>query len=188
MAMMACMPNSGWNAWRYHMAEKSPAVQPTRHRRVLTPARFHVALELQKLRLSAEGVGALADLQVEVAAVLLQEEEEAGAVLLLHFGRDWQDRIVAAGFLERLGDMGERGCEAERMCCERVDREVRKRCAMIAFPIVTSPESGDDQMGSDIEGGLVVWFDEAPSAANGSITANFLVSPSRSSIVMGKQP
>ncbi|CAH0030217.1 unnamed protein product [Clonostachys rhizophaga] len=147
---MACMPSSGWNAWRYHMAEKSPAVQPTRHRRVLTPARFHVALELQKSRLSVEGVGALADLQGEVAAVLLQEGD-AGAVLLLHFGRDWQDRIVAAGFLERLGNMDERGCEAERMRRERVDRELRKRCAMIAFPIVMSPESGDDQMGSDFE-------------------------------------
>ncbi|CAH0056330.1 unnamed protein product [Clonostachys solani] len=150
---MACMPSSGWNAWRYHMAEKSPTVQPTRHRRVLTPARFHVALELQKSRLSVEGVGALADLQVEVVAVLLQvevaavllQEDDAGAVLLLHFGRDWHDRIAAAGFLERLKDMGERGCEAERTCRARVDREVRKS-------------------------------DEALSATNGSITANFLIS------------
>lgn len=54
IAMMASMPISEWKAWRYHMAEKSPRVQPMRHRRVLTPARRHVDLDVQKPRDEAD--------------------------------------------------------------------------------------------------------------------------------------
>lgn len=38
------------------MAEKSPAVQPTRHRNVLTVARRHVALDVQKAADAIEAV------------------------------------------------------------------------------------------------------------------------------------
>ncbi|KAL7619827.1 hypothetical protein AAE478_010372 [Parahypoxylon ruwenzoriense] len=41
------MPNSGYHAWRSHMAEKSPRVQPTRHRNVFTAARCQVGPEDQ---------------------------------------------------------------------------------------------------------------------------------------------
>ena len=47
-AMIVDSPRSAWNDCRYHIAEKSPTVQPTRHRRVLIPARFHTGVELQK--------------------------------------------------------------------------------------------------------------------------------------------
>jgi len=56
MAMMPPMAMSGWKAWRYHMAEKSPSVQPTRHLSVLTPARRHVGREAQKADSVTEGV------------------------------------------------------------------------------------------------------------------------------------
>lgn len=49
MAMMLEMPSSGCAACRYHMAEKSPAVHPTRHRVVLTMALFHTGFDDQKL-------------------------------------------------------------------------------------------------------------------------------------------
>lgn len=55
--MMALVPISGWKAWRYHMAEKSPSVQPTRHLSVLTPARFHVGLDDQKSTDVTAGAG-----------------------------------------------------------------------------------------------------------------------------------
>lgn len=45
--MMVDIPRSAWKDCRYHMAEKSPAVHPTRHRRVLIPARFQTGVELQ---------------------------------------------------------------------------------------------------------------------------------------------
>jgi hypothetical protein len=48
MAMMVLMPRSAWYAWRYHMAEKSPVVQPSRQRDVLTMALFHTERERQK--------------------------------------------------------------------------------------------------------------------------------------------
>lgn len=48
--MIADMPMSAWYACRYHMAEKSPAVQPTRQRRVLIEARFQVVREDQNAR------------------------------------------------------------------------------------------------------------------------------------------
>ena len=46
-AMMVGTPRSAWNDCRYHIAERSPAVQPTRHRSVLIPARFQTGVELQ---------------------------------------------------------------------------------------------------------------------------------------------
>jgi hypothetical protein len=46
-AMMIGNPRSAWNDCRYHIAEKSPAVHPTRQRRVLTPARFQTGVEVQ---------------------------------------------------------------------------------------------------------------------------------------------
>lgn len=46
-AMVVDNPRSAWNDCRYHMAEKSPTVQPTRHRSVLIPALFHTGVELQ---------------------------------------------------------------------------------------------------------------------------------------------
>lgn len=46
-AMIGDIPRSAWKDCRYHIAEKSPAVHPTRHRRVLTPARFQTGVELQ---------------------------------------------------------------------------------------------------------------------------------------------
>lgn len=54
MAMMAPIPRSGWDAWRYHIAEKSPAVHPTKHRSVLTEARRHVGLDAQKSNANGE--------------------------------------------------------------------------------------------------------------------------------------
>lgn len=47
IAITVPVPISGWNDWRYHMDEKSPRVQPTRHRSVLTPARRHRGLDDQ---------------------------------------------------------------------------------------------------------------------------------------------
>jgi hypothetical protein len=47
IAMIVCMPRSVWKAWRYHIAEKSPIVQPTRQRRVLIAARFQIGLDDQ---------------------------------------------------------------------------------------------------------------------------------------------
>lgn len=41
------------------MAEKSPRVHPTRHRSVLTEARFHVGLELQNEVVEMVGAGAV---------------------------------------------------------------------------------------------------------------------------------
>jgi hypothetical protein len=49
-AMIVVSPRSAWNDCRYHMAEKSPAVQPIRHLKVLTPARRHTAEDPQKWR------------------------------------------------------------------------------------------------------------------------------------------
>ena len=46
-AMIVVSPRSAWNDCRYHMAEKSPAVQPIRHLKVFTPARRHTAEDLQ---------------------------------------------------------------------------------------------------------------------------------------------
>lgn len=60
MAMMLDMPMSGWKACRYHMAAKSPVVQPTRHRKVLTPARRHADREDQKARVVRGGGGDIA--------------------------------------------------------------------------------------------------------------------------------
>lgn len=48
--MIVPMPKSAWYACRYHIAAKSPVVQPTRHRNVFTPARRHVARHDQKAR------------------------------------------------------------------------------------------------------------------------------------------
>lgn len=56
--IMALMPRSGWKAWRYHIAEKSPNVQPTRHRRVLTPARLQICLDDQNSSVLIGGVSA----------------------------------------------------------------------------------------------------------------------------------
>ncbi|KAF6826121.1 hypothetical protein CPLU01_09853 [Colletotrichum plurivorum] len=55
IAMTDSTAISGWNDWRYHIAEKSPKVQPTRHRNVLTPARFQVGREAQKSQDSTGG-------------------------------------------------------------------------------------------------------------------------------------
>jgi hypothetical protein len=48
------MPSSGWAACKYHMAEKSPTVQPTRQRKVLIIARFHTGTEDQKPTVAAD--------------------------------------------------------------------------------------------------------------------------------------
>ncbi|KAL7621860.1 hypothetical protein AAE478_007360 [Parahypoxylon ruwenzoriense] len=46
-AMIVPTPSSGAYIWRSHIAEKSPLVQPTRHRNVLTAARRHVVADAQ---------------------------------------------------------------------------------------------------------------------------------------------
>lgn len=61
---MLSMPTSGWKAWRYHIAEKSPNVQPTKHRRVLTAARRHVGREVQKSDVAMDGALGLASLEL----------------------------------------------------------------------------------------------------------------------------
>lgn len=58
--MMVPMPIVGYESWRYHIAEKSPAVQPTRHRSVLMAARFHSMREAQKLGAIADEGGVVA--------------------------------------------------------------------------------------------------------------------------------
>lgn len=69
-AMMVDIPRSEWKDCRYHIAEKSPAVHPTRHRRVLTPARFQTGVELQNC-LEDNGSAAAALLAHSALALLL---------------------------------------------------------------------------------------------------------------------
>ena len=57
-AMIVVNPRSAWNDCRYHMAEKSPAVQPIRHLKVLTPARRHTAGDPQNWRDDNDNVDA----------------------------------------------------------------------------------------------------------------------------------
>ena len=47
-AMIVPMPKFGAYVCKVHRAEKSPVVHPTRHRKVLTPALFHVPRQDQK--------------------------------------------------------------------------------------------------------------------------------------------
>lgn len=61
MAMMVSTPKCEWNACRYHMAEKSPRVQPTRHLKVLTPALRQAEREAQKSYEKKDEVGDLGD-------------------------------------------------------------------------------------------------------------------------------
>ena len=55
--MIICIPRSGWKDWRYHIAEKSPAVQPMRQRNVFRDARFQVGGEDQKGGDESDGGG-----------------------------------------------------------------------------------------------------------------------------------
>jgi hypothetical protein len=79
ISMMVPVPMCGWTAWRYHIVEKSPRVQPTRHLRVLTPARLHIGVDDQKCVENRDGEAAGEDttfraLQVVWDVLLLQDE------------------------------------------------------------------------------------------------------------------
>ena len=56
IAIVICMLMSGWNACRYHMDEKSPSVQPTKHRSVFRAERRHIDREAQKLSVVRDDV------------------------------------------------------------------------------------------------------------------------------------
>lgn len=65
MPMVGPMPRCGQAAWRYHMAEKSPTVHPTRQRSVLTSARRQTGVDDQKGRVHAEPEPATTALALE---------------------------------------------------------------------------------------------------------------------------
>lgn len=54
IAMIVPIPRLGCVACKYHMAEKSPVVQPTKHRIVLTEALCHVDFDDQNPKDSIE--------------------------------------------------------------------------------------------------------------------------------------
>ncbi|KAF6798789.1 hypothetical protein CSOJ01_12630 [Colletotrichum sojae] len=78
IAMTDSTAISEWNDWRYHMAEKSPRVQPTRHRNVLTAARFHVGREAQKSQDSTGGGVGCFDLLQQDGLLTLCEDVDLG--------------------------------------------------------------------------------------------------------------
>jgi len=55
-AMIVPTPSSGYTVCSVHMAEKSPAVQPARHRKVLSEARLQADCRLQKDKLVVGGI------------------------------------------------------------------------------------------------------------------------------------
>lgn len=73
------------------MDEKSPRVQPTRHRSVFRPARFHTALDAQNCDENIEG-GSI------FPSFLLHG---AFGELLVHFGRSW-NAVAGVIFLKEL--------------------------------------------------------------------------------------
>lgn len=79
IAMIAPVPRSAWKAWRYHMDEKSPRVQPTKHRNVFTPARLQTAFDPQNRDENTEGGNVF-------LSFLLHR---AFGVLWVHFGWSW---------------------------------------------------------------------------------------------------
>lgn len=73
-AIIVDTPSSPWNDCRYHMAEKSPTVQPTRHLKVLTPARLHTNEEFQNC-VDDNGKADVALLLHDVSILLLLHDD-----------------------------------------------------------------------------------------------------------------
>lgn len=73
------------------MDEKSPRVQPTRHRSVFTPARFQTALDAQNCDENTEGGSVFPS---------FLPHEDFGE-LLVHFGRSW-NAVGGVIFLKEL--------------------------------------------------------------------------------------
>lgn len=75
------------------MAEKSPAVHPTRHRNVLTPARLHVGGDDQKAR----------DASGSCSGVVVVDLPHVSGLLCVHSTRRCDARIVADAGRDSLG-------------------------------------------------------------------------------------
>lgn len=118
--MMAPVPRSGWKAWRYHMAEKSPSVQPTRHRRVLTPARCHADLDDQKSVEAMDGTG-VAFAPLLHVAVVFRDWHSCCLVEVAKLVRDLTQDARKAADETRLGH----ALNGARLVCQSIARDCR---------------------------------------------------------------
>lgn len=131
------------------MAEKSPRVQPTRHRNVLTPARFHVGRDAQKSQdNTGGGVGFFVLLQQDGLLALWEDVDLEKATCRKVVARVVGHGLRRSGPARRRrteGVMGGNNARPRREIMPVIRGEIAMDVSTAMLPTAFSEVSGEPQ-------------------------------------------